>query len=100
MKYCQKCGKELIDEAVICTACGCAVENIAVATHVQEDKVSAGLCFLAFFIPLFGFIYWPVKHKETPKRARACGITAIVAWAINFISSFIIGFINGLSSVL
>ena len=27
MKYCTKCGKELIDEAVICTGCGCAVGN-------------------------------------------------------------------------
>ena len=26
MKYCSKCGKELLDEAVICVGCGCAVE--------------------------------------------------------------------------
>lgn len=25
MKYCSKCGKELLDEAVICVGCGCAV---------------------------------------------------------------------------
>ena len=25
MKYCQKCGKELVDEAVLCINCGCAV---------------------------------------------------------------------------
>lgn len=25
MKYCSKCGKELMDEAVICVGCGCAV---------------------------------------------------------------------------
>ncbi len=24
MKYCEKCGKELIDEAVVCPECGCA----------------------------------------------------------------------------
>lgn len=24
MKYCVKCGKELLDEAVFCTGCGCA----------------------------------------------------------------------------
>ncbi len=28
MKYCQKCGKELLDEAVICVGCGCPVEVI------------------------------------------------------------------------
>ncbi|MBO7394077.1 MAG: zinc-ribbon domain-containing protein, partial [Abditibacteriota bacterium] len=24
MKYCRQCGKELLDEAVICPHCGCA----------------------------------------------------------------------------
>ena len=28
MKYCTKCGNELMDEAVICTKCGCMVENV------------------------------------------------------------------------
>lgn len=27
MKYCTHCGKELIDEAVICVGCGCAVSG-------------------------------------------------------------------------
>jgi len=27
MKYCAKCGKELVDEAVVCIGCGCAIES-------------------------------------------------------------------------
>jgi len=27
MKYCSKCGNELMDEAVICTKCGCMIES-------------------------------------------------------------------------
>ena len=27
MKYCSKCGAEMMDEAVFCVKCGCAVEN-------------------------------------------------------------------------
>ena len=27
MKYCSKCGNELLDEAVICPKCGCPVES-------------------------------------------------------------------------
>ena len=27
MKYCQKCGKEIMDEAVVCPSCGCSVAN-------------------------------------------------------------------------
>ena len=82
MKYCSKCGKELVDEAIICTGCGCAV--VAPESNPIEDKVSVGLCVLSAVIPLFGIIYWPVKHKTTPKKAQACGITGIIAWAISF----------------
>ena len=28
MKYCSKCGNELLDDAVICPKCGCAVEGM------------------------------------------------------------------------
>ena len=61
MKYCSQCGKELVDEAVVCPNCGCAVQTpvsqqeekpstcpncgCAVQTPVsqQEDKPSTGL---------------------------------------------------------
>ena len=75
-----------MDEAVICPGCGCAVEGAPVA---EEDKVSVGLCILAFFVPIFGIIYWPVTHRRSPKRARACGITAIVGWVVSLLLSTI-----------
>lgn len=86
MKFCSKCGHQLVDEAVVCVNCGCAIEGAPARSPSfgNEDTVSIGLCVLAAFIPLFGIIYWPVKHKETPKKARAVGITAIVAWAVGF----------------
>jgi hypothetical protein len=84
MKFCSKCGAQLHPEAVICPQCGCAVEPVA---PVVEDKVSVGLVILAIFIPLFGIIYWPCTHKKTPRRARACGIAAIISWVVSFIIS-------------
>ncbi len=82
--YCQKCGKEIMDEAMICIHCGCPTGK-AQEAPVEEDKVNVGLCVLSFFIPLFGIIYWAIKAKEKPKAAKACGITAIVAWVCSFI---------------
>ena len=29
MKFCEKCGKEILDEAVVCPGCGCAIEKRA-----------------------------------------------------------------------
>lgn len=39
MKYCTHCGKELLDEAVICVGCGCAVDgqNTQTAKGQQAD---------------------------------------------------------------
>ena len=82
MKFCSKCGKEIVDEAIVCPNCGCAVVTPSSSIN---DEVSVGLCILSALIPLFGLIYWPLKHKEAPKRAQACGITAIVAWVVSFV---------------
>ena len=56
---------------------------------VVEDKVSIGLCILAYLVPLFGWIYWGVKKSELPVKSRACGIVATVSFAINLVLSFI-----------
>lgn len=86
MKFCQHCGKEILDEAVICPGCGCSVQatNKTQAAEV-DDSVSIGFVILSILIPLFGIIYWPVKAKTRPACAKACGIAAIVSWAAYFI---------------
>ena len=40
MKFCTKCGKEIMDEAIICPNCGCAVANAVIPNQPVEDKVS------------------------------------------------------------
>ena len=91
MKFCSKCGKEIMDEAVVCPNCGCAVvaPNQYNPVNRADDEVSVGLVILSILIPLFGVIYWPVKHKETPKKAKACGITAIVSFLVCFVISIL-----------
>ena len=88
MKFCQHCGKELLDEAVICPGCGCSVQPNKQAAEVDQS-VSVGLVILAVLIPLFGLIYWPVKAKTRPKCAQACGIAAIISWAVYFLLTMI-----------
>ena len=90
MKVCSKCGKELVDEAVVCPACGCAVksempEPTPAPKPAEPDEVNIGFCVLSALIPLFGVIYWAIKHKETPKKAKACGITALISWGVGII---------------
>jgi len=79
--FCSKCGKEVLDDAVVCLNCGCAIKK-STTTVIEEDEIHIGFCVLSFFIPIFGIIYWALKYKEVPKKAKACGITAIASIAI------------------
>lgn len=90
--FCQKCGKEINDEAVICVGCGCPVTPVQSSTPsastisssnskpVQESNSTANCALLfAFLIPIVGFIMGIVgacKYK-TPSFKSKC-ITAIV----------------------
>ena len=38
MKYCTKCGKELVDEAVVCTGCGCPVGEVPKSSASSSNK--------------------------------------------------------------
>lgn len=63
MKFCAKCGKEILDEAVICPGCGCAVAMQASAPKVSYEQaisnsgvmVAVGSILLALgvFVALF-----------------------------------------------
>lgn len=81
MKYCQNCGAEVHENAVVCVKCGCAINN-AKNTEI-DDSVSVGLVILAVFVPLFGIIYWPVNASKRPNCAKACGIAAIISWVVS-----------------
>ncbi len=50
MKYCVHCGKELLDDAVICLQCGCSVEN-------EKTKGSSGLLTAAKVFMIIGCIF-------------------------------------------
>ena len=84
MKYCSQCGKELVDEAVVCPSCGCAVQA---PVSQQEDKPSTGLNILAFLFPVIGLILFLCFQKTTPVRAKAIGKWALIGFIVGFVLS-------------
>ncbi|MCM1394452.1 MAG: zinc ribbon domain-containing protein [Bacteroides sp.] len=46
MKYCQRCGAQVDDEAVVCTKCGCQIETV--------KQGPSGLAIAAFVFSLLG----------------------------------------------
>ena len=61
MKYCVKCGKELLDEAVICTACGCPVENPSFTEPRKESAFqTVAKIFMIIGTVLSGWLILPL----------------------------------------
>ena len=90
MKFCQSCGAEINDNAVVCVKCGCSIKPVNQVEKV-DDTVSVGLVILAVLIPIFGVIYWPVKAKTRPRCAKVCGIAAIISWIVCFLFGMMLG---------
>lgn len=87
---CQKCKKELDDEAVVCTGCGCQTENKIKNVEIPEHT-SFAIAFLtvllSLFVPqgvIFGFVLWASKIDIQPRSARVYGLCAILPWFLKW----------------
>ena len=86
MKYCSKCGSEILDEAVVCVKCGCAIPKTVYQNNtVVEDKADTALIVLCVLFPVVGLILWAIKNSDSPKAARTYGITALIAVGVEII---------------
>ena len=77
--FCNKCGKEIHDEAVICVNCGCSVGNVSSNKNVSNEK-AGGMSILSFLIPLVGLILYLVWKDTKPVAAKQCGKSAL--WGV------------------
>ena len=82
MKYCQRCGCALVDEAAYCPYCRTECPPMY---PNPEDKKSFGWGLLCFLFPLVGLILYLVWNKEYPQRAKSCGNGAIVGVCVSIV---------------
>ncbi len=102
MKYCEKCGNEIIDEAVICPGCGCPVNGAKMSTPVgggnkkmQKSMILGiiGIIFAWLFalvghvVSIIGIIIGVKEYKETNKNTGM--IISIIGEACSIVSSII-----------
>lgn len=105
MKFCSKCGKEIMDETVVCPGCGCAVGNTrtvptqqAVVPTVVPKKAKMASVFGILSILLLAPFGIPAiilanqSKSETggvmckqAKTGFVCGIIGLCWWTISLI---------------
>ncbi len=61
MKYCEKCGKEIMEEAVVCPGCGCAVVKEIKKAEVSYENCIKGAVttnIVSAVVIALGIICW------------------------------------------
>lgn len=78
-KYCTRCGKEILAQAVVCPHCGCAAGSLS----DEADIPSTGLNIISLLLPFVGLILYLVYHEKTPKKANTIGKFALIGVGIS-----------------
>lgn len=89
--FCTKCGKEILDDAVICVHCGCSTQDNKAAIANANDAPSTGMAVLGFFIPLAGLIVWLINKDTKPLMAKSAGKGALIGFIVSMVFSIIYG---------
>ncbi len=111
MKFCGKCGKEILDEAVICPHCGCNVTNPAQSAQPAEpiterQKASTSSIVLGIIGIVCGLLLAIVGHicsiisiafgiNDCIKNRKPTGLILGIIGEVISIFSSIIGAVIG-----
>ena len=85
--YCNNCGKEISDEAIMCVHCGVATGRpmpgaqantvpYGVSYNDPNEPANTGLVVLSVLIPLAGIIMGAIHLSDGRKRAGKAYLTA------------------------
>lgn len=85
--YCQNCGKEIDDTAVVCRHCGVPRRG----TLQADDNGGFGWGLLGFCVPVAGLVLFLTWKDTKPKTAQSAGIGALVSVSL-YIAFYILLF--------
>lgn len=74
--FCNSCGKEIADDAVICIGCGRAVKPVKASGEKWGTGAMVALVIGSIIIPLIGIIFGIIGLTKEEKREQ--GVTLLV----------------------
>lgn len=89
--YCNHCGKEVDNKAVVCIHCGCSLEK-EMKTRPEDKEAKTGIGVVCgLFLGLIGLIIGVLCYKEGTIARK----TFMKGWGIAFGISVVAGIIVG-----
>jgi hypothetical protein len=84
--FCPNCGKEIGDNASVCSYCGASVN----AGRIQQGNAGDGSigCLvggLSFLFPIIGLVLFLVWQNTMPVKAKSAGKLALIGFIIGIV---------------
>lgn len=84
--YCNNCGKEIDDNAVICIHCGAATKLYQpISEEPTDSSLGCLLCGICFLFPIVGLILYIVWQNTYPNKAKAAGKWALIGFIVGIV---------------
>jgi len=94
--YCSNCGKEMSDEAYVCTDCGCLLKEEPIVEEKKEKEKANGMAIAgfvcSFFVPILGWVFGGIGLSRAAKmggKGKGLSIAAIVIASVIFVLNLI-----------
>ncbi len=86
--FCNNCGKQIDDKAVVCVHCGVPAKpaNAPVQTDEPLGCFLSGVCFL---VPLVGLILYLTWKDSAPTKSKQAGKMALIGFIVGVVVSII-----------
>ena len=86
--FCEKCGKEVNEEAVVCIHCGCSLKS-STESNTNEEPLDGVVKVISFCIPLVGGILYFVHKSSAPQKSKDACNMALYGIGFSFLMNII-----------
>jgi len=102
--FCEKCGKEVLDEAIVCVHCGCSLNSITdlqsilenIESDVNNEPLNGGVQVLSFCFPIVGGIVWMVHKNSAPQKSKDACVCALWGVGVNLVLNILFAIGGGM----
>lgn len=103
MKYCNRCGGPVDDNAIFCSHCGYELngdgDRFGYGRSASDDTPGFLWFFLGFICVPVGIVFFFMWRHTYPKRAKYCAIGALVSAVLSLLLSILLTILMGLGYV-